>query len=890
MSFFVRFDTVTPADPLGGKARALADLGAAGFPVPPWFVVTPETFEASVTPHQREAVASARRHQDVSAVLDAVSLAAAVESDLARELREITGDGQLVAVRSSAVDEDSVQHSFAGQLQSFLFVSAQDVASRIVDVWRSGFSERVFAYRREHDLPALPTVPAVLIQQMVDADVSGVAFSTDPVTGNRGVAVVGSLYGLGTALVSGEGDADTHYVGRDDRIVDRKIARKTLMHRSSPGSAEGVAAVAVGEDRAGEAALRDDQVIAISALARRAEKFFGRPQDIEWAIAAGRLYLLQSRPITSLADVADPDGALNIWDNSNIAESYGGITTPLTFSFARNAYEGVYRQLAKIFRVPDKRIEQNSAAFANMLGLIRGRVYYNLLNWYRLLTLLPGYQMNRAFLEQMIGVEEGPPKGVLGETKPAAWHARVADGCRLLGTVFGMVVNFFLLNRKVERFYRRVEDVLTTRGRDLPSLRPDQLVVEYQLLESRLITHWDAPLINDFFAMIFYGWLRRLCATWCGDATRTLQNDLLCGGGGMVSTEPARRIEAMAAMARAHPDVVDALCSGDTDDILVVLSRHDELRTLYESYLRKFGERCADELKLESSTLHEDPLMLLRSIGYLAQQPSDASTGDGATSRDTNVRARAEKRVRDQLGANVWRRMIFAWVLDNARRRVIGRENLRLERTRVFGRVRRIFVELGRRLHALDLIDDARDIFYLRLEEAIGFVEGTSATTNLKKLAALRKQEFEEYSRMEAPADRFETRGIVYQGNTFQSLTDDGQTDGDTRSGIGCCPGRVSGSVRVVLDPRGARLRQGDILVAERTDPSWIMLFPFAAGLLVERGNLLSHSAIVAREMGIPAVVSIAGVTRWLRDGDRVELDGTTGLVKKITAESAHDT
>src|SRR5262249_43811155 len=152
---------------------------------------------------------------------------------------------------------------------------------------------------------------------------------------------------------------------------------------------------------------------------------------------------------------------------------------------------------------------------------------------------------------------------------------------------------------------------------------------------------------------------------------------------------------------------------------------------------------------------------------------------------------------------------------------------------------------------------------------------------------ALRRAEFDRYRQMEAPADRFETRGAVHQGNTFRgkgAAAPGAERNGDRLQGLGCCPGVVRGPVRVVTDPRNATLRLGAILVAARTDPGWIMLFPCAAGLLVERGSLLSHSAIVSREMGIPAIVSLEGVTRWLKDGDVVELDGSTGVVVKVGA------
>jgi pyruvate,water dikinase len=270
---------------------------------------------------------------------------------------------------------------------------------------------------------------------------------------------------------------------------------------------------------------------------------------------------------------------------------------------------------------------------------------------------------------------------------------------------------------------------------------------------------------------------------------------------------------------------------------------------------------------------------------------------------DTTRRREAERRAYAKLAGHPIRRLVFRWVLANARARVRDRENLRFERTRVFGRVRRIFVELGRRLYSLDLLGDPRDIFYVELDEALGLVEGTTTTTDLKGLVAVRRAEFARYRAEEPPPDRFETRGVVSiaverlrrapvvrVAPGGESNTDEAG-DSEDRTGIGCCPGIVRGPVRVVRDPKHAELRPGEILVAERTDPGWILLFAAAAGVLVERGSVLSHSAIVARELGIPTIVAIPGVTAWLSDGDVVELDGSSGVVRKLanaTTEEAH--
>jgi pyruvate,water dikinase len=878
MQYVVRDRDADSAAPLGGKARALAVLGEAGFPVPPWAVVLPVAFEASVGP--------GRVRQMEQAALDGVELARPVLDELGRVLGELGG---LVAVRSSASDEDGAQHSFAGQLESYLFVPPGEVPRRILDVWRSGSSDRILAYRREHGLPPAPRPPAVLVQKMVDADAAGVAFGADPVSGRRGVAVVSAVFGLGTALVSGEADADTWHVDRDGSVVGRHIADKKVRHAAAPGNGEGVRPEPVPPERSRTPALSDEQVRAVADLARRCGRRFGWPQDIEWAVAGGRLYLLQSRPITSLAGRPDPDGVVNLWDNSNIAESYNGITTPLTFSFARRIYEEVYRQFCRMLRVPESVIEARGDVFRRMLGLVRGTVYYNLLNWYRLLAMLPGFKANRGFMEQMMGVKEALPDNVAPAPAASTWMERLGDRLRLAGSVRAMVFHHLTLRGQIKRFYARLGAALGKTRPDLDRLRPDEIVGHYREIESQLLKRWDAPLLNDFFAMIFFGVLGKLTRRWCGQGHATLQNDLLCGEGGMISAEPARRVREMALAAVPHPALVAALCAGGPREVAQALTDVDLARSenglgfrrLYEQYLERFGDRCLEELKLESSTLFDDPTPLWRSVGQLARRLSAGPPPP--PSNEAGVRKAAEEQVKAALGSRPLRRVLFRWVLKHARARVRDRENLRFERTRLFGRVRMIFVALGKQFHALGLLDDPRDVFYLEQDEVLDFVEGTAACADLRGLAAVRKAEFDRYRELPRPGDRFETRGLVYVGHRYERSSPQAEpAGGEERWGLGCCPGVVRGRVRVITNPRGAELHHGEVLVAERTDPGWIMLFPSAAGLLVERGSLLSHSAIVAREMGIPAVVSLADATRWLRTGDEVELDGGSGRVRRL--------
>jgi phosphohistidine swiveling domain-containing protein len=802
MSFLFPGSNITG---LGGKGAALAKLGEAGFEVPAWFAVPPTATWSDG--ELNEAIAT-------------------------------LGSGPF-AVRSSATMEDGAGHSFAGQFETFLDVPAHEVAARISGVRDSARNESVLTYCRERGLP-LPEPPTVLVQRMILPRCAGVAFSADPVSGRRSVALVSAVAGTGEKLVSGEIDGETWRIG------------------SEPCEAPG------------DSLLTESEARGIASLARDCAEHFGRPQDIEWAIdGSGKLWLLQSRPITTLASLPDPDDTHRVWDNSNIAESYGGVTTPLTFSFARRIYESVYREFCRLMSVPAQRIERADDVFPQMLGLIRGRTYYNLASWYRVLALLPGFQLNRSFMEQMMGVKEPLPEPLVQKIIAESTVSRSADMRALAVTCIGLLRQLAGLGKQVKAFQARLDAALAPLPVPLAEMSGEDLVNHYRELEQKLLKRWDAPLVNDFFAMIYYGILRSLCGKWAGDTDGTLQNDLLAHTGGIISAEPPRRIVRMAKLAAEVPDLPAMLVDQilPAKEKLAALKRHGSLRAEFQLYLDDFGDRCLEELKLESPTVRDDASTLLSSIGALAL-------------RGNLPEEREETPVPAPPIANPLKGMIFRHVLKQARERVRCRENLRFERTRLFGRVRSILRELGKRLHADERLQAPEDVFYLELGEILSAWEATGTTDDLGALAQRRRVEFAGYRAEEAPPDRFETHGPVHRYIEFESTRPEEPIMAGARiKGIGACPGKVTGKVRVVLDPRGARLEPGEILVAQQTDPGWVVLFPAASGLLVERGSLLSHSAIVSRELRLPCIVSLSRITTILKTGDLVEMDGKTGEV-----------
>lgn len=813
----------------GNKAANLFKLKSAGFNVPPWVTIVPSAFGDD-----------ARRQDHL------------LQTELTETLATPQFHNTLLAVRSSAVDEDGKASSFAGQLDSFLNVSHEWVMTAARSVWLSGSSERLSAYLAGMNIPKSNSGTAIIVQKMVCANLAGVAFSADPVTGCRKTVVINAVDGLADKLVSGEVTGDLIYVAGDDTVVRKEQTFTT--------------------------AINDQLAVEIAQAARAIEKLFGCPQDIEWAHDGNRLYVLQARPITTLKN--DGNKSLKIWDNSNISESYQGVTTPLTFSFAAKAYEHVYIHFCKLMGVSNERIDANRQVFPGMLGFIRGRIYYNLVNWYRLLALLPGFQVNRPFMEQMMGVKEELPAEIIEKVQNENRTGNFRAHANFLVSLTAMTVRFANLKSEIAMFQKHFNTTMSEVPQSLSSLSVEELAQLYRHLEKKLLTAWDAPLVNDFFAMIFFGLLGSLSKRWFPTGSFSHQ-ELLVHSGGIVSAEPAKLIAEMADIARTNLQLQDALKTGDLEAIEKQIANNAEFKDAFATYLNKFGDRCFNELKLESHTLNDNPLPLLRNIGYVSCTAKHSKSE--IITNSPNSKAQIATLPLPQ-------RLVFKFVASQAIERIRWRENLRFERTRLFGLVRRIFLEFGARFTKEGVLSGREDIFFLEVEEVLNFVEGKGTTGNLAALVDLRKAESNEYKSTAAPPNRIVSRESVVDfdflspGQT-ESTSNNVKTSSDdvqTLQGLGCSPGIVRGRVRVVRDPAIAAPLQDEILIAERTDPGWILLFTQAKGIIVEYGSLLSHTAIVSRELGIPAIVSCSGVMNWLSDGDLIEFNGKTGAIRKL--------
>lgn len=782
--------------------------------------------------------------------------------DLASAIYEFQNSNlQLVAVRSSAIGEDGTVASYAGMYETVLGVSDSAGLSEAIKHCRNSVnSERLTAYRAQHALTQDPL--AIIIQEMVEGEVSGVLFSNDPIFPDR--ALISAAYGLGEGVVQGLSPCDTFWVESPGK-VQQQLATKDTAMRLVDGK---TIFVGVEAGRQEKSCLSPPLIKELVSAGRRLADNLGCPQDIEWTIKDGELVLLQTRPIT----VPIPKGRRLLWDNSNIIESYYGLTRPLTYSFASRSYTIVYQLFCEVMGVSQEEIRSNSETFTKMIGLIKGRIYYNLNAWYTVVSLLPGYQWNRHFLEQMMGVSEVATDV---DAQEASFVGRYSSLLRLMRLSFTLVLRVMGLDRRVRHFHMTVNKALSPIDRKpLSFMASFELVELYSDLERQLLWAWSTPIMNDFFVMIAHGLLKSLCDKWLPQHP-DLSNRLIAGAGNMVSARPAQMTKKIALSVREYPTLQAAFGSFSAgkmtqEELRVSMKGYASVEAVYQQYLRELGHRCADELKLETNTFHHDPSPLLKSISSLlvGNLRSDLPPDQGA-SRDV------------ERGIKGLRRWVFLRVKDWTVRRVRSRENLRYDRTRVFAAVREVFRALGEHMETAGALKNREDVFYLEVEEIFGWVRGTGTTSSLMSLVQLRQKEYENWEKEPAPADRFWTWGPIWRDNHFVSPHNVILSSEDIGiTGMAAYPGIVEGTARCIADPNTDILNQGEIMVCYRTDPGWVPLFPAASAILVERGSLLSHSAVVARELGIPTIVAIPGLMDKIQSGQKIRVDATIGTVE----------
>ena len=883
-----------PRRECGGKAAGLKLLCDLGFSVPSWLCVPASVFWSVVGPaarryHRRLAMARPDDRLAIETICrESTDLAsAAVMNERAKgstsafslvseAVASLMPMSRSFAVRSSACAEDAMDASFAGQFDSLLEVPGAEVGDAVAQCWMGYFKPSAALYRLTRGASGRAEGMAVIIQEMVEAVSSGVAFSANP-NGDLGTVLVNAVRGLGQALVQGEANADSSCIDRSSLAVRTRIV-------------DGATPV-----------LDESLAREVARLCLEAEGGQGVWVDLEWAYD-GKLRALQLRPATGM-----PPGPLHILDNSNIVESYPGVSSPLTFSFVKQAYEAIFRNLARRVGISERSLAERKAALDGMVVHFMGRIYYDLGNWYALYSLFPFASRFIPVWERMMGIMQararGPAPGLLSILSSIL--SRPAKILRTLAVLLREISELARLDSSMARLltgFDALEADFESRARN--GIGESEIGPLYREVAERMLDGWELTLLNDSFAFTATALAQRLISRICpGFDCAEIFNGLLCGFKGMESLEPARLAVGLAHMLRDCPALIErARTAADSRSARLAgdgaegATGADARRfdAAFSEYLRRYGARSVEELKLETPSYAEAPWILLRRlIGYAESGMSVAMM----EAREQEVRERARSALAGGKPSPV-SRFLLRWCLTVAGKTISYREACRLRRCRFFRMVRRIFLSRAAILATRGDIDAPEDIFYLTDDEALGRSKGEGyggrsserfgrrSDPSLRETVAARRAAAARWAGLSLP-ERILWKGDLGAAEAAvmdaaapcrkAAETPEG-TDGFIQ-GIGCTPGRVRAAALVVTDPDAVCNVSGKILVAHSTDPGWVFLLLQAAGLVVEKGSPLSHTAIIGRELGIPTIVGATEATRRISTGDIVDMECASGRI-----------
>lgn len=866
-------------------------MAAAGLPVPRFFCLSADVFDQIVRPVRAEVdlvldgldTGNSESLEKGAAALRDLVLKAPVPPSVTQQLyaafdQEFGHDAK-VSVRSSVVGsgaqagEDSADDAFAGISDSFLYVTRDQLLDKVRECWASGFGAQALLYRTARRSTQHGFKVAVGVQRMEFGRRSFVLFTCDPLTGARDRVLAAGL-GIGEGVVQEKVPVDHYFISRRDDTVRSVLAQKTLAMEENPDRlADGPRLTPVSEELCEAPALTGEQIQQVVRTGDRVERLFGYPQDIEGTFTAdGALHILQARPVVLELD------RQRLWSNANITESYPDITTALTYSFAQRFYREDFHDFYRRLGVPRVVLDRHEGELRGMIGLLRGRVYYSLSVWYVLHGLSRTFPLWRASFERMMGmspsvthVRPTPPL-----TTPSQLPATAAALLRLS-------VSLLTHDRTARTFGDWWERTLTEHRAAAATADPLQLVQLMRSLWREAGSHWGITLVNDILLQMHETLATGLFERWVPHADPGLHSDLLCGGEENRSVVILMSVIDIAERIRATPELLDALAVKSTEEVWEDVDKGgygakfaDRLRAHVELH----GDRGLQELKLEVLLPRDQPFQLLRTAAEYARGDL---TRELLRTREAGTRRAGEERLAALLTRHPLRRRVLRAVVARQRRHINIRENTRYSRSELFGFARHVYHRLGADLAARGLLDSPQDVVHLTEEEILGTYDGTAVTDDLRGLTAVRRAEYQARG-AELPMD------FVTMGPVRDSLPDPsrGTAAEGTLRGLGSSGGVVRGTARVIVDPHQLGDTTDDmILVARETDPGWLFLMLSARGIVVERGTLLSHTAISGRKFGIPTIVALQHATTRIPDGARVEIDGAAGTVTILKEDEA---
>ncbi|MDC0747150.1 PEP/pyruvate-binding domain-containing protein [Polyangium mundeleinium] len=834
---FVRgFDAVDDVALIGGKGRSLQELRAVGAPVPEGVILT-TAFSEALTDEGKPVPARCMEALD--------------------EARRRLGGGPLI-VRSSAVGEDGTTAAFAGLLESIFPVDGADPAAILSAVRRcvaSCAAARVRAYEQARKVRLQGA--AVVVQRLVPSAAAGVLF-TD------GVMLRGEwCRGHGQALVDGAITPGAFRLDRRAMEGTRRVAHvERLPEDESPFP------------------LTDQATRALVRHATTLERRRGLSLDLEWAVdPEDNLWIVQARPVT--------DRRTFLWSNANISENFPAPVTPLLVSFARAGYDAYFRNLARAFGIVDARIEAHDEAFRGIVDAHGARLYYNLSHIHAVLRLMPFGDWFVDSFDVFVGAGASSPEG-----------RRVTDEITALGRVITHVARAYRdLPARVARFEHVVDDVASRfHPREVEAMPMRALAEGLEAILDVRLRRWVDASLADCAAAVTYRALQALLrvidpddavASGHGAEDPAARHHALLKGLDVAGAWSLRALWELAVVVRADAPAREALaaCGGSFAVFRGALG--PQLVARVDEWLDRFGFRGSGELLLTEPSLAEEPDRLLPLLSRYVEAVGDPTIESPARAfeRQRAERERETARLRARLGGprRALRPLFDALVLAT-QTSVQLRERARFRQALLYTRLRSVALALGRRLVSAGTTDAAADVFFLRFDELVDLAAGRGSPSDVRALVASRRAEHAALSALDLPDVFTLAAGTCVAPSALSAPVDpapDLPADDGVMRGVPASGGRVSGRAAVLGGLADAgKLAPGDVLVARQTDPGWAPLFFLVKGLVLERGGMLSHGSILARELGIPSVVGVPEATTRIRHGRDIVVDGDTGHVR----------
>lgn len=851
MQFIKHFSEIGEADlpHVGGKGLNLGKLTRAGFQVPQGFCVTTDAYRFSVQNLQE---------QNVGVVKDLV-LSPELVSEI-RTAREKLRTAR-VAVRSSATAEDLAEASFAGQQDTFLNVASDELLDALKGCWASLWSERVIAYRQTQGISDEGLAMAVVIQEMCEADVSGVLFTVSPFSAD--VVIVESNWGLGESVVSGAITPDSFHVSRETgEVLEKNVATKREMV-----TAAGVGKVLPAQQDV--PSLTDVQLKELMQLGMQVETFYGKPMDIEWAFADAQFVLLQARHITTPVTATTPSERVHltsgvdtksveklrqeeiqkleaytethgtVWCHHNLAEVLPA-PLPMTWALVKEFMSGA-GGLGKAYRGlgfhPSQRVDREG-----ILDLICGRVYVNLNREAEL--HFDGFPLAHDFN----ALKQNPQQAMYAQAETDIMRSNASFWLKLPRHIIRMSKAEMRLRQfrsdfdrlLIEKIFPAFQaEIEAERELSYIDLSDAELVAKFQT--------WRAKTLDDFApkaltATLLAGFsLQRLEAALQKHlnetAAKVLASRLISGLSGNLTVETNEKLWEVASADLALTD-----------------------------FLKDYGHRAVDEFELAQPRWREDTTYLKQVIASFQQETSATDKRPEHAShfvRQVEQREAAETELSEILKDKPNLQKQIESELDFTRRYMPFRETAKFYLMLGYEQIRRALVELDNRYEL------EGGIFYLEPDELEQLVGGD----DFGNIIATRRTQRELMLQIEMP-------DVIFSDALEQIGAPVSIDAAETYTGIGVSAGVATGKARVLLTPSDVNPSDRDyILVCPSTDPAWTPLFLHAAGLVMERGGILSHGAVVAREYGVPAVVNIPNATQRIVDGQMLQVDGNKGIV-----------